>query len=674
MNRLLFLTVLFGLTLFGQQKKTLGPEELWQMERLGTYAVSDDGLKLWFSTTKYDMSSNKGNSLFYYYDLSKNELKNIAELSGAGSPSIHPDGRLNFLKDSQLWQADHDGSDAKKLTDIYSGIDSYLMIPGSDKIVFTSAVYPDCDDQDCIKNRDEEASSSKVKAEIFTELLYRHWNSWRGEKRSHLFLYDINTKSLSDLTPNAAYDVPPTALGGSFDFAVSPDGREVAFSANKTKNPSWNTNNDVFIIDLTDPEFEHKMISTGEGNDNQPVYSPDGKYIAFKSMRRPGFEADKYEIIIYDRKTGINKNITSDIDISAGDIVFSSDGSFIFFDAANEINNSVYRINIQTGETDLLIKERVNSDLKLAAKVGRLYFKRQSTISPVNICYYDLNEGKINPVTNLNEEILSKIGMNEAETFWCEGAEGAKVQSVLIKPPYFDQNKKYPMVFLIHGGPQGHWSDDFHFRWNMQMFASRGYVVVAPNPRGSVGYGQKFTDEISGDWGGKAYTDLMNSYDYAVSNFGFIDKENTFAAGASYGGYMINWIAGHTDRFKALVSHAGVFNLESMYGATEELWFPEWEFKGTPWESREIYHKWSPHMFAHNIKTPMLVVHGAFDFRVPEGQAFELFTYLQRLGVKSKFLYFPDEYHFVTKPQNALLWWNTVLGWFDEHNSNLQGK
>lgn len=286
---------------------------------------------------------------------------------------------------------------------------------------------------------------------------------------------------------------------------------------------------------------------------------------------------------------------------------------------------------------------------------------------PTEIFSLKPNAGGIQQLTNFNRELLSQLEFNEPETFWSPGAEGAKVQSMLIKPPFFNPKKKYPLIFLIHGGPQGHWSDDFHYRWNSQMFASKGYVVVATNPRGSTGYGQKFTDEISGDWGGKVYVDLMNAVDYALDNYKFIDANNTFAAGASYGGYMINWIEGHTDRFNALVSHDGVFNLESMWGTTEELWFPNWEFKGTPWQNRAMYERWSPHRFAENFKTPMLVVHGALDFRVPEGQAMELFSTLQIMGVESKFLYFPDEFHFVVKPQNALLWWKTVFDWFEQY-------
>ncbi len=315
----------------------------------------------------------------------------------------------------------------------------------------------------------------------------------------------------------------------------------------------------------------------------------------------------------------------------------------------------------------LLLKEHVNSSISISKDDKTIYFKQQRSNMPDELFAMDSDGSNVRQITNLNTKRLAEIETNPIETFWSDGAEGAKVQSILIKPPFFDPSKKYPMIFLIHGGPQGHWNDDFHYRWNSQMFASQGYVVVAPNPRGSTGYGQKFTDEISGDWGGKVYTDLMNAYDYAVKNYNFIDGNNTFAAGASYGGYMINWIEGHTDRFNALVCHDGVFNMESMWGTTEELWFNEWENKGTPWENRELYQKWSPHQYIQNAKTPMLIVHGAKDFRVPEEQAFQLFTSLQRLGVESRFLYFPDETHFVQKPQNSRLWWKTVFDWFEKH-------
>ena len=496
--------------------------------------------------------------------------------------------------------------------------------------------------------------------------MYRHWDDWRGPKISHLFLFNMKDKTYSDLNLNGKFDVPPLALGSSKDFTFSPTGTEVAFSMNEDEFLATSTNNDIFILDITDLENNsYKKISLSDGNDNHPVYSPDGNYLAYCSMERAGFEADKQRIMLYNKVTKETINLSGDYDISAGQIVWSKDSKSIYFTAANKIYNSIYKIDIKNKFISTVVESVVASSLQLSSDGKTLYFKNQRSTLPDEI--FAINTDKLNfrKITDVNGELLSKIEMNNVETFWCEGAEEAKVQSILVKPPFFDPKIKYPMMFLIHGGPQGHWEDDFHYRWNLQMFASQGYVVVATNPRGSTGYGQKFTDEISGDWGGKAYIDLMSSYDYAVNNFSFIDKNNTFASGASYGGYMINWIEGHTDRFNALICHDGVFNLTSMYGTTEELWFPEWENGGAPWENRELYEKWSPHMFVENFKTPMLVIHGAFDFRVPFSQAMELFTALQKMKVDSKMLYYPDETHFVTKPQNARLWWNTIYNWVE---------
>jgi dipeptidyl aminopeptidase/acylaminoacyl peptidase len=359
--------------------------------------------------------------------------------------------------------------------------------------------------------------------------------------------------------------------------------------------------------------------------------------------------------------------LTSNFDRSAAEIIWSPDSKYIYFNASNEIHETIYRLDVQSKHIDVVYKEHVNAGLQISADGKTIFLKQERTELPTEIFAIDLKSGAEKQLTQVNAGLLAGLALQKPETFWSDGAEGAKVQSILLKPPFFDPNKKYPMIFLVHGGPQGHWNDEFHYRWNTQMFASRGYVVVAVNPRGSTGYGQKFTDEISGDWGGKVYTDLMNACDYALKNYSFIDTNEVFAAGASYGGYMMNWIMGHTNRFKAIVSHDGVFNLESMFGTTEELWFAIWENKGKPWENRSLYEKYSPHRFIQNCKTPVLVVEGAKDFRVPEDQAFQLFTSLQLLGVESNLLYFPDEFHFVTKPQNARLWWNTVLGWFEKH-------
>ncbi len=673
----LFLLLLLPFFLTAQDKRAITVEDLWAMKRINSFDVSADGKMIVFAATSYSIEENKGNSDIYLIDPEGNNLRVLknSEKNESLPLFVPKSNKISYLLDGQIWTCSYDGSGDEKITDVYTKVTDYKWSPSGNKILFTSSVYSDCESQECNKQKDEEKASSKVKASIFTELMYRHWDEWREGKVSQLFLFDVKEKTFVDITLDNQYDVPPIALGSLNDYNFSPDGKQIAFTMNTSDFISTSTNNDIFIIDLSDAGKNLKItpwkISQSDGNDNQPVYSPDGKYIAFTSMKRAGFESDKLDLMLYDRERQILESLTDNFKLSVGEIIWSNDSKTICFTSENEIYNSIYKIKIDGDEAELFYKENINTHIKLSKDGKTLFFLKQRSDLPDEI-FSISTDGKsaLTQITSINKDILAKIEFNPIETFWCEGADGDKVKSILIKPPFFDPYKKYPMIFLIHGGPQGHWSDDFHYRWNTQLFASKGYVVVAPNPRGSTGYGQLFTDEISQDWGGKVYTDLMNVYDYAVHNFNFIDAKNTFAAGASYGGYMINWIAGHTDRFNALVCHDGVFNLESEYGTTEELWFPEWEFGGTPWEKREIYEKWSPHRYIHNAKTPMLVIHGANDFRVSEEQAFQLFTSLQRLGVESKFLYFPDETHFVTKPQNSVLWWKTVFNWFEEHKKS----
>lgn len=650
------------------QKRAINIDDLWALKRISSYDIKPDGGKIVFAATSFSFETNKGNSDIYIVNPDGSELKSLlSSEKSESSPKFVPNSNLiSFIKGGQIWTCNIDGSNEKQVTNIYSGINDYKWSNDGGKILFTSNVYPDCRTQECNETKDKEAESSKVKAKIFDQLMYRHWNDWRGDKRSHLFIFDIKTNTYKDLTEGLTEDVPPLALGSSNDFNFSPDGKEIVYTMNPEFSTAISTNNEIYLLKL-DGKSSPKLLSESKGVDCQPIYSPDGKYISWTSMKRAGFEADKKDLILYDRKSGKLRNLTESIDRSVEDYIWSNDSKFIYFIAQNEIFTSIYKLDLTSGKIALFHKENFNAQIKLTSDGKTLFFLKQKATMPYEIFSLDSDGSNLKQITSFNKDVLSKLEMNSVETFWSDGANGDKVQSILVKPPFFDPSKKYPMIFLIHGGPQGAWEDNFHFRWNYQMFASEGYVVIAPNPRGSTGYGQKFTDEISGDWGGKVYEDLMNAYDYAIQNFSFIDKNNTFAAGASYGGYMINWIAGHTDRFNALVSHAGVFNLESMYGTTEELWFPEWEYGGTPWEKREVYHKWSPHRFIHNCKTPVLVVHGAYDFRVSEEQAFQLFTSLKRLGVDSKFLYFPDETHFVAKPLNAKLWWETVLDWFRKY-------
>lgn len=669
MKKIILAILLFSITIVPQNKHAISVDDLWAMKRITSFDVSPDGNVIAFSVSSYSFDANKGNSDIYLINSEgsnlrafKNSDKNELE------PKFSPDGlSLSFTRDNQIFVADLSGGNEKQMTDVYSGASDFEWSADGKKILFISSVYPDCLTQDCNKQKDEAKEESKVKAEIFSSLMFRHWDSWRGQKRSHLFMLDVESGNYTDLTEGSKEDVPPLALGSSNDFNFSPDGREVAFTMNPTFTSAVSTNNEIYLLSMTSLKTP-KLISTSAGNDCQPVYSPDGKYLAWTSMERAGFEADKRNLILFDRTSGDKKILTHNIDRSVEEFIWSPDSKFIYFTSQNGIYSSIYKLNIETETTELFYEENYNTNIKLSADGKNLFFLKQRSDLPSEI-FSISTDGKntLLQITFTNKVLLSQLEMNSIETFWSDGAEGQKVQSILVKPPFFDPNKNYPMLFLIHGGPQGAWEDNFHYRWNLQMFAGAGYVVVATNPRGSTGYGQKFTDEISGDWGGKVYIDLMNAYDYAVNNFSFIDKKNTFAAGASYGGYMINWIAGHTDKFNALVSHDGVFNLESMWGTTEELWFPEWENGGTPWQNRELYKKWSPHNFIQNCKTPMLIVQGGYDFRVPEEQAFQLFSSLQRLGVDSKLLYFPDETHFVSKPQNAKLWWTTIFDWLNQH-------
>ncbi|NCS81690.1 MAG: S9 family peptidase [Ignavibacteria bacterium] len=673
MKTLSLILLILSTTLMAQPKHALTFDDLWAMKRIGKVQLSPDGNTIAFNVTTYSFDENKGNIDIYLVDVDgknihpfKNSVKNET------NPKFSPDGKkIAYVFDSRIWTANLDGSDEQKLTNLSTGASGIVYSNDGKKMLFVSSVYPDCTTDDCNKEKDKQKEESKVKASIFTELMYRHWDEWRGEKRSHLFLLDISSKEVVDLTLNSKSDVPPIALGSDNDYSFSPDGSEIVFTMNPDNVVATSTNNEIFILKLADIQKEKptpfKKISESKGNDCQPVYSPDGNFIAYTSMERAGFEADKSRLMLYNRKTGITNILTKDNDLSVSEFVWSPDAKSIYFLAENEIYNSIYKLEVATSKLTLLQKEGDNANLLLSNDGQKLFFKQQRTNLPYEIFSISTEGKDLKQITFTNSDRLASIEMNPLETFWCKGANGTKVQSILVKPPFFDVKKKYPMIFLVHGGPQGHWSDDFHYRWNLHMFASKGYVVVATNPRGSTGYGQKFVDEISGDWGGKPYVDLMNAYDYAVKNFSFIDAKNTFAAGASYGGYMINWIAGHTNRFNALVSHDGMYNAESAWGTTEELWFNEWEFKGAPFQNRKLYEKFSPSRFIQNCKTPMLIIHSANDFRLSEEQAFQLFTALQRLDVESKFLYFPDESHWVTKPQNAKLWWDTVLDWFESH-------
>ncbi|MEO5720678.1 MAG: S9 family peptidase [Chthoniobacterales bacterium] len=682
---LAFLLVLAALPVQAQtasQNSTAGGkrpftfEDMMKLQRLSEPVPSPDGKWIVFSATDVDLAENTKKTHLWIVPAAGGDSRrlNTESENEEERPRFSPDGtKLIFTSKAtdptQIWLRNFDGNAgaltgaAHQLTDISTGADGGIWSPDGKNIVFVSAVYPECKDDACNKKRDEALKKSKVTAKVFDKLLYRHWNAFTEFKRSHLFVIAAEGQATARNLAPGDQDVPPFHLGGQDMYAISPDGREVAYTSNIDEVEATSTNNEIFLVPMAGGAA--KKISTSPGNDSTPLYSPDGKWLAWKSMARAGFEADKSRLFVYDRAGGKTRDASETWDRSTGSLTWAPDSKTIYLTAEDRGEAPIYALALDGKQPEELARLHAD-DLALAGTF--LYFSRASIEAPSEIWRLDLAQ-KAEPaaVTRVNDSLLQTIATQPLEPFTFKGAKGEEVQGFLVKPPNFDAQQKYPLKFLIHGGPQGAWGNSWTYRWNAQLFAATGnYVVVMINFHGSTGYGQAFTDSISGDWGGAPYEDLMKGLDYLEKTYPFIDKTREAALGASYGGYMANWVLGHTDRFKAIVSHDGVFNTESAYGTTEELWFNEWEFKGPPWKNRELYRKFSPHLFAENFKTPTLVIHGQLDYRLDVAEGFQLFTTLQRLGVPSKMLYFSDEGHWVNKPQNSQLWYKTVSDWVEQ--------
>jgi dipeptidyl aminopeptidase/acylaminoacyl peptidase len=754
MRRLLLslLALTIAISAFAQAKHPFTLDDMMKLKRVGDPQVSPDGKWVIFSVVDVDLAASTKTPHIWIVPLSSgaadvssaHERILIADQDG-DRPRWAPDGkRFAFLSTkeggSQVWVADFDGSAGtvsavRKFTSMATEAGGELWSPDGKNILFTSDVYPECDGEpgaegECNAKKLKEAEQSKVKALIFDHLLYRHWNAYKEGKRTHIFVMSVDWLASvheekvpgsgptvtvhsgppmalpRDLTPGD-YDAPVFSLGGQDNYAFSPDGLEICYTSNHDKNEAASTNNDLWIVPISGGAAKN-ITADNPASDSTPLYSPDGRYIAYRAQQRPGYESDRFRLMLYDRKTGKKTSLTESFDHWVGSFGWAGRHEITF--TAEDLGESpIYTImpeGCPNGCNLIKVLEGFNDDVATSEKTviekgvnstsELVVFSRMSLQSPPEIfsaepgtCSVDMEEArealsreskerfpgcaiaKPRQLTHLNDAVLSQIIMSPIESFWFPGALGDKVQGFLVKPPNFDASKKYPVKFLIHGGPQGAWGDDWSYRWNPELFAvptaaqSSGYVVIMINFHGSTGYGQKFIDAINGDWGGAPFEDLMKGLDYAEEHYGFIDKTRECALGASYGGYMANWILGHTDRFKCIVSHDGMFNAESAWGTTEELWFNDWEFKGTPYDNRASYEKWSPHQYAKNFKTPTLVIHGQRDYRLDVSEGFQLFTTLQMEGVPSKMLYFPDEGHWVQKPQNSKLWYETVNAWVD---------
>jgi dipeptidyl aminopeptidase/acylaminoacyl peptidase len=651
-------------------------EEMLKLQRVADPQLSPDGRWVAYQISTPDVSANRNRTQIYVVAVSGGEPKRLTDgAASASAPRWSPDGRrLAYTTGGQVWTMKPDGSDREQVTDLSTGAADPVWSPDGKWIAFASDVYPDCTDDACNKRREEEAAKNPVKAHVAGRLLYRHWTDWKGSKRTHVFVVSSGGGTERDLTPGD-WDAPPFSLGGPSDYAFSPDSRELAYARNTDRMEATSTNSDIFIVPLTGGEPK-RLTGDNKGADSSPLYSPDGRYLAYRSQATPMFEADRWRLMLYDRQTGRTRELLPRFDANVDGFTFAHDSRSVYFVAGQRGSQPIYNAPLEGTAPPAKLLDGFNDDVKISSDSRFLVFTRSTAATPTEI--YTARMDGIVPLgrvgsqgaalTHTNDAQMARYGLREAEELTWTGALGTKVAGWLFRPPDFDASKKYPLVVLIHGGPQSVWNNSWGYRWNPQIYAARGYVVFMPNPRGSVSFGQQFTNEISGDWAGKAYTDIMNGV-VKVAAMPFVDRNNVAAAGASYGGYMVNWLLGHNDhptvKFKTLVSHAGVFNLTSMYGATEELWFVEWEFKGTPWANPALYERWSPHRFAARFKTPTLVTHGEIDYRVPIDQGLQLFTALQRQGVDSKLVVFPDEGHWILKPANSLFWYTTVLDWLD---------
>jgi len=667
------LATVFSASAQSPTKHPMTFNDLIQLHRVSGPAISSDGKWVSYSVSTPDMEANRGVSNIWIVSTTGGDPTQVSQGGRDNSPSWSPDGKtLAFLSardgSSQVYLLSMAGGEAKKLTQLSTGADLFHWSPDGKTIAFTSSVYVDCRDDACNAKRDEEKEKSKVKARLYDHLLYRHWDHWSEGKRSHLFVVPADGSAVArDLTSNADYDVPPEERSGPGDFNFSPDSREICFTAVTGKMEAISTNADLFLVPISGGEA--KRITTQQGFDGNPVYSPDGRYIAYHAQLTPGYEADKWRVMLYDRQTGKNETLSESFDRSATDLAWSADSQTIYFLAEDETLQPVYAMEAKTGATPKKVLDGFNAEFTFSGDGKILLTARTSLIMPSELFVSAGDGSGLKQLTHTNDAILAHVEMNAPETFWFEGAGGTKVQAMLLRPPQFSASQKYPMLELLHGGPQTMWSDAWGYRWNPQVFAGAGYVILMINRRGSTGYGQKFTDEITNDWGGKAYVDVMKGTDAALAKYSFIDKSRMAAAGGSYGGYMADWLATHTDRFRAIISHAGVYDKVSMY-ATEELWFEEHDLQGTPWSAQENYKKWAPSTYAGDLgkyKTPTLVIAGEKDYRVPYTQSLEFFNTLQRQGVPSELLIFPDEGHWVLKPQNSQLWYKTFLGWLSTY-------
>jgi dipeptidyl aminopeptidase/acylaminoacyl peptidase len=665
----MLLPVLSLLAIAAPAKHAFTVDDMLAMQRISEADVSPDGRRVAFTVRDTDFEANRGRTDVWLADVEGTSARRMTTDPGSDSSAqFSPDGKwIYFLssrsESSQVWRLSIEGGEAEQVTKLPLDVGGFRFFPDGKTLLLAMEVYPDLDKLEATVKRDEDVEKSKVKVRAYDQLMYRHWDRWEDGKRSHLFVWSPDRASAPiDLMKGMDADTPSYPFGGMEETAISPDGKTVVFAAQDDGvTTAWSTNFDLFRVPAAGNQKPVRITADNKATDTGPLYSPDGKTLAYLAMARPQYESDQKRIVLLDVATQKKRVLAAEWDRSADTLAWSKDGKTIYASADHLGNHALFAIDVASGSVKTLVEKGYNPSPAVAG--DRILFLRDTLVSPAELFTVRPDGSDLKAVTRINADRVAKIDWPSYEQFSFTGARGDRVYGYTVKPAAA-KSGKVPGVLIIHGGPQGSMGDHFHYRWNPMAFAGRGFGVVFIDFHGSTGYGQAFTDSIRGDWGGAPYEDLMKGLDAALEKNSWIDPNRMAAAGASFGGYMINWINGHTDRFKALVCHDGNLDERMAYYDTEELWFPEWDQMGLPWEGG-AFTKHNPIDFVKNWKTPTLVIHGALDFRVVDAQGMSTFTALQRRRIPSRFLSFPDENHWVLKPQNSKRWHDEVLGWIE---------
>jgi dipeptidyl aminopeptidase/acylaminoacyl peptidase len=651
--------------------------DLVAMERIADPRPSPDGRLVAFTVTTMDLDANRGHSSLWLAGTDGSGARRLTNHEASdSSPRWAGDRVLYFLSgrtgSTQVWRIAVDGGEAEQVTDLPLDVEAFQVGPDAAALYLGLKVYPDCESSvPCTVDRLDERAARVATGMIFDRTFVRHWDTWKDGRRNHLFRLALGDGGRAagapvDLMAGVDGDCPTLPWGGDEDWSVSPDDRWVVYSAKVVQGSeeTWSTDFDLWVVPTDASLPPRELTAANPAWDAAPTFSPDGSRLAYLAMARPGFEADRFRVVVIDWPDGAPEVLTEGWDRSPADLTWSADGGTLYASADNIGNHSIFRIGVDDGTVEALLTRHTNSSPRPLPD-GRLLFAQDSLVSPVELFVRPAEGGEPLQITDLNGDRLATIGFGAYRQFSFMGAHGDEVFGYFIEPVGRTPGHSYPLAFLIHGGPQGSFDDHWHYRWNPQIYAGHGYAVAMIDFHGSTGYGQAFLDAIRGDWGGAPFEDLMKGLDHVLAWHSWVDRDRVAALGASFGGYMINWIQGKTDRFAALVCHDGNLDELMAYYDTDELWFPEWEHEGTPWDNPDGYTKHSPIQFVGNWSTPELVIHGARDYRVVDTQGLATFNALQRRGVPSRLLYYPNENHWVLKPANSIQWHDIVLDWID---------